>query len=423
MKYDDFFSEFQSFQTAGASAFKPGLDRMMCLDGQMGHPHRQYRCVHVAGTNGKGSVSNMISSALAATGLRVGLYTSPHILDLRERARVIDGDGVRLISEEDTGRFVEEWGGKARELGLSFFELTTAMAFWWFAQQKVDYAVIEVGLGGRMDSTNIITPVLSVITNIGLDHCDILGNTKAEIAFEKAGIIKADVPVVVGESDPETDPVFEAKSLNSNLIFADKVVPEGWSESADILAAMDLQGCYQKKNLRTVLTALEVLSLSVTPEVKDALIHTASRMEFHGRWERLQTNPEVLCDIGHNEHGLKYNFSQLSALAKAGRTLILVYGSVSDKDVDAVLRLMPAEAAHIIFTNADNHRALPAQEACERYRCCCEEASKAQAECHVLPSVPDAVKLALDLAASAAQPLIYIGGSTYVVSEAVRCFS
>lgn len=430
MTYTEFFGNFPSFQSAGAQAFKPGLDRMLELDSLMGEPHRRYRTVHVAGTNGKGSVSNMIASALAATGLKVGLYTSPHILDLRERARVIDAGGVRIMPSDAADAFVDEWGAKVRELGMSFFEATTAMAFSWFADEKVDFAVIETGLGGRMDSTNIITPVLSVITNIGLDHCDILGTTLPEIAFEKAGIIKPGVPVVAGESSEETDPVFAHKAMGV-LTFADRIAPAGWSDAEDILAQMDLQGSYQRRNLRTVLAALEELSVvvpglldgaGIAPAVRDAIIHTASRMDFHGRWERLRQDPEVICDIGHNAHGLRYNFSQLSSLAHGGRTLFIVYGSVADKDVDAVLRLMPPEAAHVIFTNADNHRALPAREAYIRYCRCCMEVGRTPSAGSVAESVKDAVDMALQLASGAARPLIYIGGSTYVVAEAVRCF-
>lgn len=430
MTYKDYFDNFPSFQSAGAQAFKPGLERMLALDGMMGEPHRRYRCVHVAGTNGKGSVSNMLCSAIAATGLKVGLYTSPHILDLRERTRVIDSDGVHMMSVEDADSFVAKWGSAVLDLGMSFFEATTAMAFEWFAVQKVDFAIIETGLGGRMDSTNIITPVISVITNIGLDHCDILGETLPEIAFEKAGIIKPGVPAVIGESSLETDPVF--KSRTDLLTFADKIEPVGWSQADSMLSEMDLQGCYQRCNLRTVMASLEKLApqlpalygkgRSLAPKVVDAIIHTAARMDFHGRWERLRSNPEVICDIGHNAHGLKYNFAQLSAMAREGRTLFIVYGSVADKDVDAVLRLMPPEATHIIFTNADNHRALPAQDACQRYLSCCMDAGVAPAEYSVVDTVGDAVETALQLAGGAARPLIYIGGSTYVVAEAIRYF-
>lgn len=433
-----FFARFQSFQTSGSSAFKPGLERMEFVDQLAGHPHRKYRTIHVAGTNGKGSVSNMLASAMAATGLKVGLYTSPHILSVRERARVVDDGVVRLIENEALGEIISQWGDTYLNIGLSFFELTTCIAFEWFAREGVDLAVIETGLGGRMDSTNIISPELSVITNIGYDHCDILGNTLGEIAYEKAGIIKPLVPVVVGESHPETDAVFERKTLYTNLPetefmgdrgrimsllrFADKSEPAGWDRSEELLSAMDLQGPCQVKNLRTVLTALQVLGVAPDAPVVEAIEHTASRMDFHGRWERLAGSDtyEVIADIGHNEHGLRLNFARLSEIASGGTRLIIVYGSVSDKDVDAVLRLIPREAELVIFTNADNHRALPAAEAAKRYETDCAEAGCEPCRHIVCQRVASAVETAL-AEASQARTLIYIGGSTYVVSEAVSC--
>lgn len=436
---ESFFGRFQSFQTSGSMAFKPGLERMEFVDQMAGHPHRKYRTVHVAGTNGKGSVSNMLASALAATGLKVGLYTSPHILGVRERARVIDAGGVRLIGRDALGEIISRWGDTYINIGLSFFEVTTCIAFEWFAVEGVDVAVIETGLGGRMDSTNIITPELSVITNIGYDHCDILGNTLGEIAYEKAGIIKPLIPVVVGESHPETDPVFERKTLYTNLPeaefmgdrgrimsllrFADKTVPAGWEHADGILSAMDLQGPCQVKNLRTVMTALQVLGVTPDAPVLEAVEHTASRMDFHGRWERLAVADtyEVIADIGHNEHGLRLNFARLSEIAAGGTKLVIVYGSVSDKDVDAVLRLIPREAELVIFTNADNHRALPAAEAAKRYEADCAEVGCEPCRHVVCQTVASAVETALAEALQA-RTLIYIGGSTYVVSEAVRCF-
>ena len=318
------------------------------------------------------------------------------------------------------------------------------MALNWFASENVDIVVLETGLGGRLDSTNIVTPVLSVITNIGLDHCDMLGETLPEIAFEKAGIIKPKVPVVVGESDPETDPVFERKVLYTNipeseymgdrarimslLTFADKVKPILWDRHEEILAAMDLQGEYQSRNLRTVLAALDVivgvipgiLPLEDRDAVADALIHTASRTDFHGRWEKLSDAPYTICDIGHNEHGLKYNFAQLSRMMDSGKfsKLIMMYGSVADKDVDAVLHLLPENAAYV-FTQADSKRALPAVDIREKYLSYCRRSGRPPGDVHVAPSVAEALETTLRLAAQEKYPLIYIGGSTYVVSEAV----
>lgn len=422
------FTRFPSFQSAGKSAYKPGLERMEFFDQLLGHPHRSYRCVHVAGTNGKGSVSNMLASVLSSRGLRVGLYTSPHILDFRERARIKEGDGeVRLIPRKAVWEFVQTWRETMDHLELSFFEVTTMMAFDWFAREKVDVAVIETGLGGRLDSTNIITPVLSVITNIGYDHCDLLGDTLGEIAYEKAGIIKPGVPAVVGESSPETDSVFEKKAryTGAPLTFADKQPLAGDEE--EIIRAMDLQGPCQRHNLRTVLCALGKLpAIGAADHSADvaAIAATARRMAFHGRWERLSTDPEVICDIGHNAHGLRDNFARLGAEAASGRPLIMVYGSVSDKDVDAVLSLLP-ESANIIFTAAQSHRAMPSEALREHYLAL---GGKASVQCEA--SVKDAVLRALALAkenscctsGKTALPLVYVGGSTYVVAEAVPLF-
>ena len=497
---DRLFVRFPSFQKDGASAYKPGLANMEFIDQLMGHPHRNYRIVHVAGTNGKGSVSNMLASALSSLGMKVGLYTSPHIVDFRERIRVVEispraslcrddsgsslgKDGTTVISSESARRvdksasryvskeyvydFVSRWHDTFDHLDLSFFEITTIMALQWFADEKVDVVVLETGLGGRLDSTNIVTPVLSVITNIGLDHCDMLGDTLAEIAFEKAGIIKPRVPVVIGESHPETDQVFERKVLYTNLpepsfmgnrsqimsllTFADKVEPMLWSERERILALMDLKGDYQRKNLRTVLAALEVLrstcsemwSKALQVPLKnsapaallpsdcdrcifEALINTSRLTGFRGRWEKLSDSPLTICDIGHNEHGLRHNFAQLSSMREKGECtdLIIVYGSVADKDVDSVLHLFPEDAV-CIFTQAQSKRALPACRIEEKYRKFCNETSRDAGQVYVMDNVRAAVGKAKEVYAemtasdTSARPLIYIGGSTYVVSEAV----
>ena len=449
------FCRFPSFQKVGAGAYKPGLGNMEFIDQLLGHPHRKYKIIHVAGTNGKGSVSNMLASALSALGYKVGLYTSPHILDFRERIRIChperSEESVSLIPRQDVWNFVRQWQDTFDHVDMSFFEITTAMALQWFADQEVDYVVLETGLGGRLDSTNIVAPVLSVITNIGLDHCDLLGETLQEVAFEKAGIIKARVPVVVGESSLETDAVFERKVLYTNLpeptfmgnraaimsllTFADKVEPALWNRHEEILADMDLRGSYQRKNLRTVLAALDALeslgvgSVALSAEnrgecIADAIIHAASRVGFHGRWEQVCENPRVICDIGHNEHGLKYNFSQLESMLQAGECtdLIMVYGSVSDKDVDAVMRLMPKDATYI-FTQANGKRALPAEAVQEKYNEFCSVAERNPGTVYCCPEVREAVRKAYDEAdrickvRAYAKPLIYIGGSTYVVSE------
>lgn len=445
------FVRFPSFQKVGAGAYKPGTGNMEFFDQLAGHPHRQYKLIHVAGTNGKGSVSNMLTSALASQGLKVGLYTSPHILDFRERMRMVDENGFTLIPKDYVWNFVNQWQETFDHLDMSFFEITTAMALSWFAEVKADVVVLETGLGGRLDSTNIVTPVLSVITNIGLDHCDMLGETLPEIAFEKAGIIKPKVPVVIGESHPETDSVFERKVLYTNLpepdfmgsrtaimsllTFADKVEPSAWDRHEELLAQMDLKGEYQRKNLRTVLAALEVLTsrslLDLTgSEMLEAIKHTARRTGFRGRWERISDDPYVICDIGHNEHGLRHNFSQLEHMLAEGECshLIMVYGSVADKDVDAVLHLMPENAAYV-FTQAHGKRALAAENVRERYLAFCAETGRKTDDVHCCGTVVEAMELAFRHAASLkeadenARPLIYVGGSTYVVSEAVAALN
>ena len=475
------FVRFPSFQKVGAGAYKPGIGNMEFFDQLAGHPHRQYKVIHVAGTNGKGSVSNMLASALASQGLKVGLYTSPHIIDFRERIRMVafhpecDGESFSLIPKEYVWNFVNRWQETFDHLDMSFFEITTSLAFSWFADVQVDIVVLETGLGGRLDSTNIVTPVLSVITNIGLDHCDMLGETLPEIAFEKAGIIKPKVPVVIGESHQETDSVFERKVLYTNLsepefmgsrtsimsllTFADKIDPSYWDRHEEVLAEMDLKGEYQRKNLRTVLAALEVLAsrslLDVTgifpppgrgrgpqlccgrgpvestgSEMLEAIKHTARRTGFRGRWEKISDDPYVICDIGHNEHGLRHNFSQLERMLAEGECsdLIMVYGSVADKDVDAVLHLMPADATYV-FTQAHGKRALAAENVRERYLAFCAETGRKADKVHCCGTVIEAIEHAFGLATSLkkteanACPLIYIGGSTYVVSEAVAAMN
>ena len=468
------FVRFPSFQKAGASAYKPGIANMEFIDQLMGHPHKNYDIIHVAGTNGKGSVSNMLASALAACGMKVGLYTSPHIVDFRERMRIVyhpersEGSPFSLISKQYVWDFLHRWQDTFDHLDLSFFEITTIMALQWFADENVDIVVLETGLGGRLDSTNIVTPILSVITNIGLDHCDMLGESLAEIAFEKAGIIKPRVPVVVGESHPETDQVFERKVLYTNLpetcfmgdrqammsllTYADKVEPVLWSEHETVLQSMDLQGEYQRKNLRTVLAAIDVLggicgtlngktsqiplknlaSASLACEncrrcICDAIIHTASRTGFRGRWEKLSENPLTICDIGHNEHGLCHNFAQLAGMQEEGSELIIVYGSVADKDVDAVLHLLPENATYI-FTQAQSKRALAAEKIAQKFSDFCHQTGRVEKEIYVKSDVAGAVVFALETAARLvsekpeSRPVIYIGGSTYVVSEAVVMF-
>lgn len=434
----DLFRRFPSFQQVGTAAYKPGIENMLVFDQLTGHPHRKFKIIHVAGTNGKGSVSSMLTSVLSASGLRTGLFTSPHILDFRERARIVQGDALEYITKDFIWDFCERWHDTFDHLDLSLFEISTMMAFEWFASEGVEVAVIETGLGGRFDSTNIITPVLSVITNIALDHCNILGDTLPEIAFEKAGIIKPCVPVVVGESDSGINSVFERKVLYTNLpeskfmgskteimsllIFADKVVPTMWDQHDEILAKMDLQGACQKHNLRTVLAALDVLDIHFDRScVADAIERTATRTDFHGRWERIMSDPTVICDIGHNEHGLRLNMKKLSDMLASGECggLVIVYGVMSDKDFGSIAHLLPAEA-HYVFTSAYGPRALPAEELARKYVAYCSKSDIPCAFYQVEQDPVEALKKALVMASGMNEPLVYVGGSTYVVAEVIR---
>lgn len=417
-KLEEIFVRFPSVQNTGfGEAYKPGLKHMEEFDSLLGNPSRDFRSIHVAGTNGKGSVANMLASALASTGLKVGLYTSPHILDFRERMRILDGrstEPVYLISREDVWEFLSCQEKSFDELELSFFEITTGMAFWWFSKEKVDVAVIEVGLGGRLDSTNIITPEVAVVTSIGLDHCAQLGDTRAAIAGEKAGIFKPGVPAVVGTRDAETAPVFEATAaaVGCPLVFADSET--GTEIPSSIIEGMDLKGDYQMDNLRTVLCTLELTGVEVDEQVLDAIAHTAARMDFHGRWEMLQRDPDIICDIGHNPPALARNFSQLEAYLSEGLydRLIIVYGVMADKDLDCIIPLMPADATYIAVA-PDTPRSMKADILYGKL-------SKALPD-KVLygGSVAEGLSLASATARSAGNPLIYIGGSTFVVSEAV----
>lgn len=435
----DIFRRFPSVQKDGftAGAYKPGLERMFAFDEALGYPSRQFHSIHIAGTNGKGSVANMLSSACRACGLKTGLFTSPHILDFRERMR-LDGE---LIPKTYVFAFLTTWMNWIIAHNLSFFEITTALAFKWFADEKVDVAVIETGLGGRLDSTNILPcPDLTVITSIGLDHCDLLGHTLQEIAAEKAGIFKHSVPALVAESQPETHPVFEEKAwMFCPLHYADQRKPSLWGRHAHILQQMDLQAAVQEKNLRTVLSAVDILKeqpyyqvLNNSEALIDGIVHTARDMDFHGRWERLSAQPYVLADIGHNAQALGHSFRQLQQLVKDGRfsSLIIIYGVMADKDLDAILPLMPQEATYI-FTAPATPRALPADELLARFTAVRGRSARAYAFSAVRQAVQMAVHLARNLseqlsrsasAENPAPPLIFIGGSTFVVADAIPLF-
>ena len=419
------FLRFPSVQKAGFDgAYKPGLAHMLAFDEALGWPSRAFRSIHVAGTNGKGSVCNMLASVYAAAGFKTGLYTSPHIVDFRERIR-INGE---LIPQEYAYEFLTEWEPYFVKNDLSFFEITTGLCFKYFADAGVEVAVIETGLGGLLDSTNILHPELTVVTNIGMDHMAYLGNTLAEIAAQKAGIFKEGVPALVGECGDETDPVFAEKAwMYCPLTFAEKVTPTLWNRRKELLGKMDLQGAAQEKNLRTVLSALDILreTQGFRPDeatVIDAIEHTAARTGFHGRWEKLSSLPYVIGDIGHNAHALRYNFAQLRREVSSGRfsSLIIVYGIMADKDLEPVLPMMPEEATYI-FCAPDTARALSAEDLLARYRAYCA-AKGLNTRAYSAPSVRDAVGMATTLAKDFDRPLIYIGGSTFVVSEAVNLF-
>ena len=412
------FARFPSFQKYGSEAYHPGLANMQAFDLALGHPHRAFRSVHVAGTNGKGSVSSMIASALAARGFRTGLYTSPHLVDFRERAKICDEAGWTMVPREFVADFCRKWGDEMDRLGLSFFEITTEMAFEWFRSEGVDFAVIETGLGGRLDSTNIITPVLSVITGIGLDHCDILGNTLQEIASEKAGIIKPGVPAVVWGRDEATGPVFE----KYNPVFADREIREDLS---GILEGMDLRGDYQRINLRTAVCALNHLGIDThESSTIAALQHTAERTGFSGRWDKVCDNPLTIMDIGHNPDAMQHNFRQLrQTILEGGYSAILVYGSVSDKDYKSVLKMFPP-GVQVIFTNAPGKRALPAASLAQAASGIWSgpDAPETAGICPQVSGAMDlAYRLAQNLGAGGKKPLIYVGGSSYIVAEALKC--
>ncbi len=370
----------------------------------------------------------MLASLLSSAGLRTGLYTSPHLLDFRERLRVLPAAG--MVTKEYVWTFIRRWREDFERMNLSFFEITTGMAFRWFADEQVDVAVIEVGLGGRLDSTNIIRPDLSVITSIGLDHCQLLGHTRAAVAGEKAGIIKPGRPVLAGEDDAETAPVFEAKAAaeQAPLTFAPRVNPSLWDNRDALLRRMDLRGDYQADNLRTVLAARDILrrdpfysGLADAATTEDALIHTAQRAGLRARWEKLASNPDVICDIAHNAPALKRNFAQLEGLLRSGTydRLLIVYAVMADKDLEAIFPFFPREASWF-FATPTTPRALPAQQILDRYRAYCAAAGIPAGEACAVDSVPEAVRKAL--AAADPETLLYIGGSTFAVADALPLF-
>ncbi len=416
MQYDelieDIFRRHPSVQSVGftGSSYKAGLEAMEAFDTLLGHPWKNYPCIHVAGTNGKGSVSSMIAVNIAAEkGGPVGLYTSPHLLDFRERIKIISDKGdlhYEMIPKEEVMAFLTKYEKEISR--LSFFEITTGMALWWFNKIGVTAAVIEVGLGGRLDSTNIISPVLSVISSIGLDHCDMLGSTRGEIAKEKAGIFKPNRPALIWGKDHETIGVFiqQAEEVGCRLYFADELcnmIPH---------IEIDLHGDYQISNLRTVLGALTILKIPFNP---DSIRHTSQISGLRGRWEVIAHNPTIICDIGHNPQALEYNFKQLSNYHKKTH---IVYGVMKDKDLNSIATKMPSSADYYLCA-AEIERALPVDELYIKIH-------KLRPELKLHPCLADydesSVKRALRLAIANSTPedIIYVGGSNFVVAEVLK---
>ena len=390
------------FQQVGGSAYKEGLENTRILDKHFGNPHHSFRTIHVAGTNGKGSCSHTIAAILQEAGYRVGLYTSPHLVDFRERIRI----NGRPIPEEYVVHFVEKERSFFEPLHPSFFELTTAMAFCYFADEKVDVAVIEVGLGGRLDCTNIIHPDLCIITNISFDHTQFLGDTLAKIAGEKAGIIKKDIPVVIGETTPETKAVFlqRAEEVNAPMIFAEDTTKNDYPGMRT-----ELQGLYQIKNTRTILTALPLLKKAGyhidEQSVRNGFAHVCELTGLMGRWQKLQDTPTLICDTGHNVGGITYIAEQLKQ--QNYRHLHIIIGMVNDKDVSGVLALLPKDATYY-FTKASVKRALPEEELCKL-------AAKAGLQGSCYPNVPAAVTAAQEK--SHPEDFIFVGGSSFIVAD------
>ena len=419
---DYLYRKLPMFTRVGAVAFKKDLHNTVAMCERLDNPQNKFKTIHIGGTNGKGSTSHMIAAIFQQAGYKTGLYTSPHLKDFRERIRV-NGE---MVSKDFVINFVEQQQGIIEEISPSFFEVTVAMAFSYFSEQNVDIAIIEVGLGGRLDSTNIITPELSVITNISLDHTNILGNTLREIAGEKAGIIKPGIPVVIGESHPENDPVFiqKAKETQSSILFADQQLQIGRStkegEFLNVSVSkngsnlfenilLDLTGTYQLKNILTVIQAVETLKTLGFKIHNDALYSALKNVKdltgLMGRWQILSKNPLIVSDTGHNIAGITEVVQNINTTPH--NKLHVVIGMVKDKDINGVLNLLPPTALYY-FCQPQLERALSAQELAT------------EAEKHGLKgSVFTTVELAINAAKenANADDLIYIGGSTFVVAE------
>ena len=419
---DYLFNSVPLFQHIGKDAYKEGLVNTQALDEYFGHPHRHFHTIHVAGTNGKGSCAHTLAAILQSAGYQTGLYTSPHLIDFRERIRV---NGIP-VSEEFVTDFVTTHRSFFTPLHPSFFELTTAMAFKYFSEQKVEVAVVEVGMGGRLDCTNIIHPDLSVITNISFDHMQFLGDTLVKIAGEKAGIIKKNTPTVVGETNGETKPVFinKAREVGAPLTFAEEeqllksasIDESGYRiyQTADYPDLRgELGGLYQLRNTNTLLSVLRKLKeIGYTRigerDVRTGFAHVAEMTGLMGRWQKLGDRPTMICDAGHNAGGFEYIAKQLKE--QRYKTLRIVIGMVNDKDIDGILSLLPQEAVYY-FTRADIQRALPER----RLKAAAVEVGL---KGDTYPDVASAVKAAKDEAAD--DDFIYVGGSCFVVADLLK---
>lgn len=406
------------FQQVGKDAYKEGLDNTYALDNYFDHPHRRFRTIHVAGTNGKGSCSHTLAAILQSAGYKTGLYTSPHLVDFRERIRV---NGTP-VSQEFVVDFVEKHRAFFEPLHPSFFELTTAMAFTYFAQQQVDVAVIEVGLGGRLDCTNIIQPDLCIITNISFDHVQFLGNTLAKIASEKAGIIKKNIPVVIGETTPETRPVFQAKAdaVNAPIVFAEDehlLISATLNEKMHYIYQTkdysnlegELGGLCQLKNTNTLLSAIRQLGAAgyrfTEEHVREGFLHVCELTGLMGRWQKLGEHPTIICDTGHNVGGMQYITEQLRR--QTYQTLHIVIGMVNDKDISGVLSMLPQNARYY-FTQASVKRALP----CDKVKALAEGFGL---HGDAYPNVSEAFEAAKQQACH--EDFIFIGGSSFIVAD------
>jgi dihydrofolate synthase / folylpolyglutamate synthase len=432
MTYDEtidyLFTKLPMFEKTGAAAFKKDLTNEIALCKAIGDPHTKFKSVHIAGTNGKGSVSHMLAAVLQTAGYKTGLYTSPHLKDFRERIKV-NGE---MVSQNFVVDFTETIKPLIDEIKPSFFEITVAMAFEYFVEQQVDIAIIEVGLGGRLDSTNIITPELSVITNIGFDHMNLLGDTLEKIAFEKAGIIKPNVAVVIGEKKPATAVVFESKanSLNAPVHFADekRFVAEWKTEKHELVAEvtethsndktyyhLDLTGIYQLKNILTVLEAIHQLrqkGWSITDtHIRKGLSQVKHLTGLHGRWEIIHHEPTIALDVAHNEDGITQLVRQIELTDH--ESLHIVIGIVKDKEIDTILSLLPKHATYY-FTKAQTPRALPENELLKK-----AQASGLYGE-H-FPDVNTAIQTAF--AKAGKKDLVVVCGSVFVVGEVDQYFS